>query len=209
MKHLETQYLDYFITILLYICRIIFFLAVALTVGAMLIERNEGILERALVNGITGVEVLSAHVISQFLVMVIQTAIVVIFVFYVFNVTLEGSVASVILLTLLTGLCGMCFGFVISCVCDTERTATYLALGSFLPIIMLCGIVWPIEAMHKALKIISFFLPLTKSTESIRNIMAKGWGLSSSAVYEGFIATLFWILIFLTLSILLLKFKKG
>jgi len=31
--------------------RIIFFLAVALTSGAMLIERNEGILERSLVSG--------------------------------------------------------------------------------------------------------------------------------------------------------------
>lgn len=181
----------------------------ALTTGAMLIERNEGILERSLVIGVTGIELLLAHVISQFVVMVIQTTIVVIFIFYVFNVTIVGPIGWVIVLTLLTGLCGMCFGFVISCVCDTERTATYLALGSFLPIIMLCGIVWPIEAMHKVLRIISFFLPLTKSTESIRSILAKGWGIQSSYVYEGFIATFFWIAIFLTLSILLLKFKKG
>jgi hypothetical protein len=35
-------------------CRIIYFLAVALTSGALLAERNEGILERSLVSGITG-----------------------------------------------------------------------------------------------------------------------------------------------------------
>lgn len=30
-------------------------------------------------------------------------------------------------------------GFVVSCVTDSERNATYLAMGSFLPIVMLCG----------------------------------------------------------------------
>jgi hypothetical protein len=30
-------------------------------------------------------------------------------------------------------------GFVVSSLCDTELTATYLAMGSFLPILMLCG----------------------------------------------------------------------
>lgn len=175
----------------------------------MLIERNEGILERSLVNGITGIELLMAHVVTQFSVMVIQTAAVLLFTFCVFDITLKGNVSFVIILTLLTGLCGMCFGFVISCICDTERTATYFALGSFLPIIMLCGIVWPIEAMHKILRVISFVLPLTKSTECIRAVMAKGWGIDESVVYEGFIATFFWIIIFLTLSVLLLKFKKG
>ncbi|GLV46576.1 oskyddad [Carabus blaptoides fortunei] len=46
--------------------RIIFFLTVALTSGAMLLERNEGSLERSLVIGITGVELLFSHVITQF-----------------------------------------------------------------------------------------------------------------------------------------------
>jgi len=30
-------------------------------------------------------------------------------------------------------------GFFISCLCDSEVTATYFAMGSFLPILMLCG----------------------------------------------------------------------
>lgn len=30
-------------------------------------------------------------------------------------------------------------GFVVSCSVDSERNATYMALGSFLPIVMLCG----------------------------------------------------------------------
>lgn len=89
---------------------IIFFLSVALTSGAMLIERNEGMLERCLVSGITGLEILFSHVVTQFLIMCGQSFLVLIFSFSVFDLTLNGDVTLVVLLTILTGLCGMCFG---------------------------------------------------------------------------------------------------
>lgn len=43
-----------------------------------------------------------------------------------------------------------------------------MALGSFLPIVMLCGIIWPIEAMSPYLTWASACLPLTQATESLR-----------------------------------------
>lgn len=97
----------------------------------------------------------------------------------------------------------------VSSACDNERTATYMAMGSFLPIVMLCGIIWPIEGMYPGLKFFALFLPLTKSTECLRSITQRGWTISEPAVYGGFISTGIWVLIFLTISILLLKFKKG
>lgn len=92
------------------ILTIIFFLSVALTSGAMLIERNERMLERCLVSGISGIEILFAHVVTQFLIMCGQSFLVLVFSFYVFNLTLTGSIVWVTILTVLTGLCGMCFG---------------------------------------------------------------------------------------------------
>lgn len=82
-------------------------------------------------------------------------------------------------------------------------------MGAFLPIVMLCGIIWPIEGMDHGLRWFSFILPLTKSTASLRAMLARGWSISEPTVYNGFIATFVWIIIFMTLSILLLKFKKG
>ncbi|XP_077287586.1 ABC transporter oskyddad [Arctopsyche grandis] len=191
------------------ILTVIFFLAVALTSVAMLIERNEGVLERSLVSGITGTEILFSHVITQFIVMCVQTLLVLLFAFAVFGLTCRGDMFWVVVLTLITGLCGMTFGFVVSCICDTERTATFLAMGSFLPMIMLCGIIWPIEGMNHILQYISYLLPLTKSTESLRSILQRGWGMSVPDVYLGFVSTFIWIIIYLTTSILLIKFKKG
>ncbi|CAH2059222.1 unnamed protein product, partial [Iphiclides podalirius] len=191
------------------ILTIIFFLAVALTSGSMLAERNEGILERSLVSGLTGTEILFAHVVVQMIVMIIQTVVVLLLGFVVFGLTINGPVGWVIVLTLITGLCGMTFGFVVSCICDTERTATYLALGSFLPMMLLCGIIWPVEGMHNVLQWVSYVLPLTKSTESLRSMLQRGWTVTVPTVYSGFISTAIWIVVYLTLSILLIKFKKG
>lgn len=95
------------------ILTIIFFLSVALTSGAMLIERNEGMLERCLVSGVTGIEILFSHVSTQFIIMCGQATFVLIFSFKIFGLTLEGDVFWVIVLTILTGLCGMCFGMFI------------------------------------------------------------------------------------------------
>lgn len=105
--------------------------------------------------------------------------------------------------------CYAVLGFVVSCACDNERSATYLAMGSFLPIVMLCGIIWPIEGMFPGLKYVAIFLPLTKSTESLRSILQRGWEFTNPNVYMGFISISVWVVIFLTISILLLKFKKG
>lgn len=191
------------------ILTIIFFMAVALTSGAMLLERNEGILERSLVIGITGTEMLFSQVITQFVVMFGQTVMVLVFAFWVFQLTQNGSWILVFTSTILSGICGMCFGFVIACVCENERSATYVALGSFLPIVMLCGIIWPIEAMSPWLIWLSTILPLTQATESLRCIIARGWGIHIPVVYYGFLSLSGWILIFLIGSILVLKFKKG
>lgn len=80
----------------------------------MLIERNEGILERCLVSGVTGIEILASHVTTQFLVMCFQTTLVLIFSFSVFDLTLRGELLWVVLLVMETGLCGMCFGLLSS-----------------------------------------------------------------------------------------------
>lgn len=71
------------------------------------------------------------------------------------------------------------------------------------------GIVWPLEGMPAGLRLFSLQLPLTRSTDSLRNIMTKGWGLGEAGVYEGFVATLIWIVALLALCVLGLRIKKG
>lgn len=76
-------------------------------------------------------------------------------------------------------------------------------------LIIFLGIIWPVEGMNTVLKTISFFLPLTLSTESLRSILARGWSIYEPTVYYGFLSVGIWIIILMNASILLLKFKKG
>jgi ABC-type multidrug transport system permease subunit len=66
-----------------------------------------------------------------------------------------------------------------------------------------------VEAMHFVLNYISFVLPLTFSTESLRAVMARGWDISQPVVYYGFVATGVWIVVFLVSSLVVLRFRKA
>lgn len=109
-------------------------------------------MDRSWVAGVTPTEILFSHVVTQFVVMCGQTALVLIFMIIVFGVTNNGDIVLVITLTILQGLCGMCFGFVISAICELERNAIQLALGSFYPTLLLSGVIWPIEGMPMYLR---------------------------------------------------------
>ncbi|KAH0566724.1 hypothetical protein KQX54_003464 [Cotesia glomerata] len=191
------------------ILTIVFFLAVALTSSSLIIERLEGLLDRSWVAGVTPGEILFSHVVTQFVVMCGQTALVLIFMILVFGVECNGDIGWVIILTILQGLCGMCFGFVISAICELERNAIQLALGSFYPTLLLSGVIWPVEGMPTVLRYISHGLPLTMATTSLRSMLTRGWTIVEPDVYKGFISTVIWIAIFLTISMLVLKFKRG
>lgn len=103
----------------------------------------------------------------------------------------------------------MCFaGLFLSCIFNSEIPAMYAALGSFFPIIMVSGFVWPIEGMHYLLQPISIILPFTQPIEGLRSIMHRGWDLSVGSVYMGFIAIVIWNLILFVFSILIIQFKK-
>lgn len=124
----------------------------ALTSSALIVERTEGMLDRSWVAGVSSVEVLMSHVVTQFVVMVGQTILVLLFMLVVYDVNCEGELFWVICITILQGLCGMCFGFLISAVCELERNAIQLALGSFYPTLLLSGVIWPLEGMPDALR---------------------------------------------------------
>ena len=57
------------------ILSITYFMAVGLTALSFIIERKEGLLERSWVAGVTATEVMLAHVVAQFAVMVVQVSL--------------------------------------------------------------------------------------------------------------------------------------
>lgn len=57
-------------------------------------------------------------------------------------------------------------GLFISIFCDSHTMANFMATGSFYPMVILCGIFWPIEGMPDLLKYVgkygNYFQPTLK-----------------------------------------------
>ena len=71
------------------ILSITYFMAVGLTSISFIIERKEGLLDRSWIAGVTSLEVMLAHVVAQFVVMVVQVSFVLVFMLLVFQVRRE------------------------------------------------------------------------------------------------------------------------
>ena len=74
------------------ILSITYFMAVGLTSISFIIERKEGLLDRSWIAGVTSLEVMLAHVVAQFVVMVVQVSFVLIFMLLVFQVRRKRAV---------------------------------------------------------------------------------------------------------------------
>jgi len=186
---------------------IIFFLAVALTGEAFIAEKQDGLLDRSWVAGVLPIEVMLSHIFTQFIVLLGQITITLVFVFMVFKIPCNGPVGWIVVIAILQGFAGMCYGFLLSTVFSQQTTAMQCAIGSFYPILLLSGILWPVEGMPKILQKISWYLPCTAACQAMRDIMARGWDISDPSVPIGIGATSVWILIFLLASWTAMKIR--
>ena len=95
----------------------------------------------------------------------------------------------------------------LSTVFSQQTTAMQCAIGSFYPILLLSGILWPVEGMPLVLQKISWYLPCTAACQAMRDIMARGWDISNSSVPIGIGATSAWIVIFMFASWIAMKIR--
>lgn len=190
------------------IISITYIMAVGLTAISIVSEQKEGLLERSWVAGVRPLEVILSHVICQFLVMFVQVAGLLVFTFIVFEIPSRGPFIWVVLLTLLQGCCGMIYGLVISSMCVEENSAIMLALGSFYPNPLLSGVVWPTQGMPYYMRYLSYGLPQTIPTESLRCILSRGWGIAHTEVWLGFVVSGAWCAVFLVFAAVAFRLRS-
>ena len=187
---------------------ITYVMATGLTALAFILEKRGGMLERSQIAGVTTSQILLAHVALQVFVMLFQIALVLLVTFFVFEIPSRGPFALAVLLILLQGCTGMAFGLIISAICREENTAVMMLVGTFYINLILAGIIWPIEAMPRWLRMFSYIQPQTLPVEALRNILSRGWSLDQQAVQLGFLVTIGWLLVFLLGAGVCMKYIK-
>ncbi|CAK1540981.1 unnamed protein product [Leptosia nina] len=188
---------------------IIYFLPAIVTSTLMISDRLEGVWERSAVAGVQPKEMLHVHITLQSFVIVLQTIEMMVLAFLGYNLPSKGSLVTCGLLLFLQGIGGMCYGFLLSVLCSSFTVAFFIATGSFYPMILLCGILWPLEGMPTALRYIALSLPFTMPSMSLRELMMKGSSITEYNVYIGFGISIAWIALILAICFLRLKFKKS
>ncbi|RWS13298.1 ABC transporter G family member 20-like protein [Dinothrombium tinctorium] len=165
----------------------LFFSAAASTALVFVMERKEGMLQRAIVAGVNPLEFLAAHLLQQVFILIGQIAIMLFFTFYVFEMPNNGSMITAVVLIILQGICGMSFGLFISAISQHENHSFVLIMGSLLPNFLMSGFVWPLETMPDIVKTI-------------------GWNLFDHLiVFKGFGITILWILVFQAIALIIFR----
>ncbi len=180
---------------------IIFAQSIGLTALGLVIERREGNTSRIWAAGVIPSEVIFGMVISQFLIIVVQITLMLIFALLAFHIPLVGNLGYVILLMVLMGMTGMMYGLYLSTLVEDETQAIQAALGSFFPVLLLSGVIWPIEGIPIGLRYISYILPTTWAADAMRSILVRGWGMLEQSVWLGFVAVVAWQILFITLAV--------
>ncbi|XP_011307480.1 ABC transporter G family member 20 [Fopius arisanus] len=191
-----------------FLLTVTFFLSTAVSSSVIISDRHEGIWNRSLVQGVTTPEILTAHLITQLIIIIIQVSVTMVISFMQYNLKCSGSVVTVIAMILLMGICGMCYGFLVSVLCTSHTMANYITTGSFYPVILLCGCVWPVEGMPTFLRWLSLALPTTVPGISLRNILDKGYRFDDVQVYQGFLVIFGWTILLVLLCFLGLRSNK-
>ena len=152
--------------------------------------------------GVVPSEVILGHAGTQLLIIAGQITLMLIFALLVFKLPLCGSLWVVVLLMGALGLTGMLYGLTVSTISPEESHAMQIAIGSFFPLLLLSGVIWPLEAIPTGLNYISLALPTTWASSAMRSVMLRGWDLTHASVWEAVLVILGWIVVFLGASIL-------
>ncbi|XP_021950773.1 ABC transporter G family member 23 isoform X2 [Folsomia candida] len=156
-------------------------------------DRKQGTLDRSMVAGIKMTDLLSAFFVTEGFLIIVQTLIAYVLVLYIFQMEIKGSVVGFLLITILTGAAGLSLGFLIAQLVDEEVEALILGVGFYLPNLIFCGILWPLEAAPWWIRSISYCLPCTWAISGVRSIISRGWPLTHQYVLPAYAVLLTWI----------------
>lgn len=176
---------------------VIFFMSVASTASNFVFERKSGLTERSFLSGVRTIELLFSQLIVYSILMLVQVMIIICLLFVFLKLPLKGSLILLVFLITSQGFSGLCYGLCLASILHNEETVIQVTLSSFYPILLVSGIIWPIESQPGWLKdYFSRFSPLTYATDAFRAILEKEWNLTNFVVIRGFLTTYIYTFLF-------------
>ncbi|MEE3082727.1 MAG: ABC transporter permease [Candidatus Thermoplasmatota archaeon] len=185
-----------------------FMFSTILTSMAFVGERHDGTLDRVFAAGTRPTEVLFGHLAAFTVILLGQVSVVIGIATLGFDIPINGSVFLLFGICLLLGWAAMCLGLVVSSKAKSEFQAMQLNMPMMFPVLLLSGILWPVQALPNWLQPVSWVLPSTWTAEACRSIMIRGWGLESHSVIMAVIANTIFAVLMLFIASRTLRVKS-
>jgi len=168
-------------------------------------ERERGTMEVLLVSPVKPFMIIVAKVIPYLVLAFVILTIILLMGRFVLDVPLQGSILWIYIVSTIYIVLALSLGLLISNIASSQLIALLLsAMVLLVPIVMLSGMLFPVESMPRILQWIAAFVPPRYYIEAMRKLMIMGVGIKEVA-REVIILTGFTVVL---LTVSLLKFKK-
>jgi ABC-2 type transport system permease protein len=184
----------------------IFLLTTLLTLLTFTTERVNRTLDRVLATPATELEIVLGYALAFGVIGTFQAIVLVSYGVVAFHILIEGSLLLAFLITALLAMASQALGILLSSAARTEAQAVQMLPVIILPVFLLSGIFWPLEAMPAWLRPFSYALPPTYAAQGLRSIMIRGWGIAE--VWPQVLALVVFLGLFLVLATLSLRRRR-
>ena len=185
-------------TLLMLICAI-------MTSISIVREKEKGTMEVLLVSPTRPLMIIAAKVVPYLVLAFVILIVILLMAIFVLDVPLQGSLFWIFLISTIYILLALSLGLLVSNVAKTQLVALLLsAMVLLMPIIMLSGMIFPIESMPRILQYVSAIVPTRYYTSAMRKLMIMGVGIEQ--VYRETTILIGMLVVLLSLS--LAKFNK-
>ena len=143
-------------------------------------EKETGTMEVLLVSPIRPIFIILAKAVPYLVLSCVNLATILLLSVYVLHVPVEGSLWTLSFLSLLLIAVALLLGLLISCVVQNQVAAMIVSgMGLMMPVMLLSGMIFPIESMPAVLQWISNIIPARWYIQAVKKVMIEGLGMAA------------------------------
>jgi ABC-2 type transport system permease protein len=165
-------------------------------------EKEMGTMEVLLVSPLKPVYIILAKAVPYLLLSIVNIATILLLAYFLLEVPVAGSLALLVGISILYALVSLCFGLLVSTIADTGQAAMLISgMVLMLPVILLSGMIFPIENMPGILQWLSHVVPAKWYIIAVKDVMIKGLGVRAILAETG-------ILLLMAVALVALSIKR-
>lgn len=201
----DSKFMDFFVPGIM--AFVVYLLTTLLTLISFVKERVSGTLDRLLATPLAEGEIVAGYAAAFGTVGLIQSAILLSVGILAFSITIVGNVGLAFMVVALLAVVSQSLGILLSSLAKRVEQAVLFLPFIVLPVFLLSGVFWPIEAIPYWLRPASYIVPTTYAIDACRSVMIRGWGIER--IWPDIAALLLFALLFLGGAAASLKRRKG